>query len=87
MQVYQYALTVTPDDIFDASVVHRILMKKMRRLYKCIGAYAASGKMIFTLNPLEETFHEDSSYDNKPIAITIDKSTERIVHLTDQFIN
>ena len=79
LQVYQYALTVTPDDIFEASVVHRILMKKFRRLYKILGAYVPSGKMIFTLAPIEDTFHEESTYEGKPIAINIDKSTERTI--------
>ena len=41
--VYQYAMTVTPDEIVDASIIHEILGLKNRRLFKLLGAYVPSG--------------------------------------------
>jgi len=43
MVVYQYAMTVTPDEIVDASIIHEILGLKNRRLFKLLGAYVPSG--------------------------------------------
>ena len=47
--VYQYALTVRPDEIFEASLVHECLGQKNRHLFKMLGAYIPSGRMIFTM--------------------------------------
>ena len=41
--VYQYALRILPDEIFDASRVNDILKTKHRYIYKLMGSYAASG--------------------------------------------
>ena len=49
VHVYQYALVVRPDEVFEASLVHEILRTKNRYLFKILGAYVPSGRMIFTL--------------------------------------
>ena len=49
MHVYQYALRITPNEIFDASLVHEILATKHRFIYKIMGTYAPSGQVIYTM--------------------------------------
>jgi len=60
--VYQYPLTVTPDEIFEACQVHDILAQKHRHMSKILGAYFPSGQMIFTMNPIAETVIVETSY-------------------------
>lgn len=88
MTVYQYALSVSPDEIFEAAIVHDIMQQKNRRLFRLLGSYVPSGQMIFTLQPLEDTVTVETSYKNQPCVITIDKSTETTVSLNNSgFIN
>jgi hypothetical protein len=76
MFVYGYALTVLPDEIFEASVVHDILKIKHRHLFRVLGTYAPSGRMIFTIAPIAETVQLETAYKGKPCTIIIEKSTE-----------
>lgn len=74
--VYQYALTVRPDEVFEASIVHEILGQKNRHLFKILGAYVPSGRMIFTMAPITETVTIETTFKGKPCEIIIEKSTE-----------
>jgi hypothetical protein len=85
--VYQYALRILPDDIFDASVVHDILATKHRRIYRILGSYAPSGQMIFTMNQISEDVHEETTFKGHDCQIIIEKNTETITRLDENFIN
>lgn len=85
--VFQYALRVIPDDVFDAALVHEIMEKKNRYLYKILGAYVPSGRMIFTMGAIEEDVSIETTYKNKPCQIIIEKSTETQTLLNPEFIN
>ena len=74
--VFQYALRVIPDEVFDAALVHEILEKKNRHLFKLLGAYVPSGRMIFTMAQIEEDVSIETTYKSKPCQIVIEKSTE-----------
>ncbi len=74
--MYQYALSVLPDEMFDASIVHEILATKHRYIYRILGSYAPSGRMIFTMREIENSIDVETSYKGKPCRIIIDKSTE-----------
>ena len=74
--VYQYALRIIPDEIFDASRVHDILRTKHRFIYKIMGTYAPSGQMIFTMQPIEEDVNVETVYQGQPCTIIIEKSTK-----------
>ena len=60
--MYQYALTVSPDEIVDASIIHEILGQKNRRLFKLLGAYVPSGQSIYVLAPIEEDVTIETSF-------------------------
>ena len=51
-----------PDDVFDAALVHQILDKKNRYLFKILGAYVPSGRMIFTLSEVPEDVSIETTY-------------------------
>ena len=36
-------MTVSPDEIFEAAIVHDVLTKKNRQMYKTLGPYVPSG--------------------------------------------
>ena len=65
MHVYQYALQVRPDEVFEAALVHDILKAKNRHLFKILGAYVPSGRLIFTLQPMEILYLLDRGYKPK----------------------
>ena len=85
--VYQYALRILPDDIFEAAIVHKILAIKHRHMFKLLGAYIPSGKMIFTMQPIEETVEIPTTHNGSEIQIIIEKSTETQTLLNTDFIN
>ena len=88
MKVYQYPLTVLPEDIFDALVVHEILAKKSRFLYRCLGPHIPSGKMLFTLKPIDSELEiPQTQYKGKDCQIIIDKSGEQEIPITADFVN
>lgn len=69
-------MRVLPDDVFDATLVHEILSKKNRYLFKILGAYVPSGRMIFTLSAIEDDVSIETHYKGKPCQIIVEKSTE-----------
>lgn len=73
MYVYQYALKVLPDEVFEASLVHDILKSKNRHLFKLLGAYVPSGRMIFTLQQIEgdNDIVIETTFKGKPCKIQI----------------
>jgi len=79
MIVYQYAMTVSPDEIVDASVIHEILGLKNRRL--------PSGQSIYVLAPIEEDVTIETSFQDRPCVINISKNTETTCVLNADFIN
>ena len=83
--VYQYALRILPDEIFDASRVNDILKTKHRYIYKLMGTYAPSGQMIFTMSPIEEDVNIETTYLGQPCQIMIEKSTETQTLLNADF--
>jgi len=85
--VYQYALTVRPDEIFEASQVHEILAQKNRHMFKMLGAYIPSGRMIFTMQPIEETVTVETTFKGKDCQIIIEKNTETQTLLNAEFVN
>jgi hypothetical protein len=87
MIVYQYAMTVSPDEIVDASVIHEILGLKNRRLFKLLGAYVPSGQSIYVLAPIEEDVTIETSFQDRPCVINISKNTETTCVLNADFIN
>ena len=74
--MYQYALRITPDEVFDASIVHDILATKHRFIYRLLGTYAPSGKIIYTLNPLEHDLNVETVFRGSACTISVEKSTE-----------
>ena len=76
-----------PDEIFEASIVHEILATKHRHIYRMLGSYAPSGRMIFTMQPIEESVNVETTYKGKPCQIIIDKSTETQTLLNREFVN
>ena len=76
MFVYQYALVVRPDEVFEASLVHDILRTKNRYLFKILGAYVPSGRMIFTIQPITDDIQIETTFKGEPCQIQIEKGTE-----------
>ena len=88
MKVYQYPLTVLPEDIFDALIVHEIISKKSRFLYRCLGPHIVSGKMMFTMRPIDSELEiPQTQYKGKDCQIIIDKSGEQEIPISADFIN
>ena len=87
VHVFQYALTIRPDDMFDSAIVHEILAQKNRHLFKILGAYMPSGQMIFTMAPIAETLSIETTFKNKPCQIVIEKSSETMTLLNPEFLN
>jgi len=52
-----------------------------------LGSYAPSGRMIFTMQPIEESVNVETTYKGKPCQIIIDKSTETQTLLNNEFVN
>ena len=87
VQVYQYALRILPNEIFDASLVHEILATKHRFIYKILGNYAPSGQVIYTMNQISEDVNVETTYKGQACQIIVEKSTETTTSLDANFIN
>lgn len=87
MVAYQYALSVTPNEIFESAIVHDIMITKNRRLFKLLGSFVPSGQMIFTLEPIAEDVVVETSFKNRACVIQIEKNTETVVRFTPEFVN
>lgn len=85
--VYQYALIILPNEIFDASLVHEILATKHRFIYKILGNYAPSGQVIYTMNQISEDVNVETTYKGQACQIIVEKSTETTTCLDANFIN
>ena len=52
-----------------------------------LGAYIPSGRMIFTMAPIQEDVQVETVFKGKPCLIIIEKSTETQTYLNADFIN
>ena len=52
-----------------------------------LGAYIPSGRMIFTMAPIQEDVQVETVFKGKPCQIIIEKSTETQTYLNADFIN
>ena len=85
--MYQYALQVRPDEVFEAALVHDILKAKNRHLFKILGAYVPSGRLIFTLQPIgSDDVTIETTFKGKPCQIQIQKSSETQTVLDPEFL-
>lgn len=88
VHVFQYALTVIPDEVFEAALVHECLNLKSNRLVRLLGGpFVPSGKMIFTMEPIKETVTVETSFKGQRCEIIIDKASETQTLLNAEFIN
>lgn len=55
LSVYQYDVSVTPDVMVDAYVLHGIFRNIKRRVESILGLYVISGKSVFTTTDLQES--------------------------------
>ena len=60
--MHQYALEVTPSEMWEAHRVHEIIKTKKTALEKALGFYVVSGKTIYTLIELEESLIFKTTY-------------------------
>jgi hypothetical protein len=87
LQVYQYALDISPMPIWDANQVHRIVRTKARALERGLGHYVCSGKSIYTINEIEEDLTFKTMFRGQEYIISIDKTTEAPLMLDGTFSN
>ena len=83
--VYQYELILQPFELFDADLVHKICRQKHRFLFKNLGAYAESGRSIYTLAPIDDSFEIETTFRDQPCTIAIDTNSERPHGLNTDF--
>ena len=87
VQVFQYALDISPMPIWDANQVHRILRTKRIALERGVGHFVCSGKSIYTINEIEEDLTFKTTFRGEDYIISIDKTTEAPMMLDDTFAN
>ena len=85
--VYQYALSITPNEYLEASRVHEIIRKNRTNLERALGYYVPSGMTIYTLTELDESLSFATPVRGVHYHVSIDKSTETLVHMQENFSN
>jgi len=73
--------------MWEAHRVHEIIKTKKTALEKALGFYVVSGKMIYTLNELDESLIFKTTFKGDQATITVDKDTGSQISLTSQFDN
>ena len=55
LSVFQYEVSVSPDVMQDAYIIHGIFRAIKRRVESILGLYVISGKSVFTTTDLSES--------------------------------
>ena len=71
----------------ETSRVHEIIRKNRTNLERALGYYVPSGRTIYTLTELDESLSFATPVRGVHYHVSIDKSTETMVHLSENFQN
>lgn len=86
--IYQYPISIEPDDIFEASNTNEIFQKNNRRMYRLFGPYAPSGKILYTMQPIKDEIEPiEIEHKGRQCVISIDISAETMTHMNSEFLN
>ena len=85
--VHQYNLEVTPDELWEADKVLRVLQYKWRQIEATIGPFVPAGKTILALTELSESVEFDFSYRGDKVKIKIPQETGQGFFFDDEFCN
>jgi hypothetical protein len=88
VNVYQYALEITPMHVWDANLVHRVMKLKRTALERALGPHVCSGKSVYTLAEIDtDLVFKTGKIQGEEYTISISVDTCSVVNLNSNFSN
>ena len=79
LSVYLYSISITPEIIDDAYIIHGIFGNLRRRLNSILDIHTISGRNLFTTTDLQESILIKSEFKNQEYEVLIDVGTKHFV--------
>lgn len=88
VNVYQYALDITPMHVWDANLVYRVMKLKRAALERALGPHVCSGKSVYTLAEIDsDLVFKVGKIQGDEYTIAISVDTCSVINLNSNFSN
>jgi hypothetical protein len=87
VQVFQYALDISPMHVWDSNLVHKVMRLKRTALERALGPHVCSGKSVYTLNEIDQDLSFKVKVQSEEYTIAINQESQCVVNLNGTFSN